>query len=100
EYADSHSVFLPICPSIRPRSKGHISARNRFISLILGYKSPHRHCSLFIGQSFLCLLLPLAPKTLASSLSSEQLASNKCIGRRQTKLLSAAIHQCRHQGRK
>ena len=80
ESADSPSVFLPICPSIRPRSKSRTGARNRFIFSILGYKSPHRHCSLLIGQSFLCLLLPQAQKTLASSPSSEQMASNKRPG--------------------
>ena len=76
ETADSPPIFLPICPSIRPRSKGRTGARNRFISPILGYKPPHWHRSLFIGQSFLCLLLPQAPKTLASSLSPEQMPPN------------------------
>jgi hypothetical protein len=80
ESADSPSVFLPICPLIRPRSKCRTGACNRFISPILSYKSPHRQCSPFIGQSFLCLLLPQAPKTLASSLSLEQMARNKHAG--------------------
>ena len=61
ESADSPSVFLPICPPISPKSKDRIGARNRFLSPILGYKSPHRHCSLFIGQS---LSLPSSSSSL------------------------------------
>ena len=57
ESADSSSVFLPMRPSIRPKSKDHAGAHNRFIFPTLGYKSPHRHYSLLIGQSFPCLLL-------------------------------------------
>ena len=57
ESADSSSVFLPIRLSINPRGKSCTGARNRFTFSILGYKSPHRHCSFSIGQSFLCLLL-------------------------------------------
>ena len=80
ESADSPSVFLPPRPSIRSKTKGYAGARNRFTFPALGYKSPHRHCILFIGQSFLCLLLLPAQKTLASSPSSRQTANNKRIG--------------------
>ena len=80
ESADSPFVFLPPHPSIRSKSKGYAGARNRFTFPALGYKSLHRHCILFIGQSFLCLLLLPAQKTLASSPSSRQMANNKRIG--------------------
>ena len=80
ESADSPSVLLPPHPSIRSKSKGYAGAHNRSTFPALGYKSPHRHCILFIGQNFLCLLLLPAQKTLASSPSSIQMANNKRIG--------------------
>ena len=79
ESADSPSVFLPPRPSIGSKSKGYAGARNQFTFPALGYKSPHRHCILFIGQSFLRLLPLPAQKTLASTLSSRQMASNKRV---------------------
>ena len=75
ESADSSRVFLPMRPSIRPKSKDHAGARNRSIFPTLGYKSPHRHRSLLIGQSFLCLPLLQTPKTLASSPLPRQMAN-------------------------
>ena len=80
EFADSSPVFFPMRPSIRPKSKDHAGARNRFIFPTLGYRSPHRHCSLLIDQISLCLSILHAPKTLASSPSSSQMANNKRVG--------------------
>jgi hypothetical protein len=41
--------FYPYAPQLNPRVKIVSAHHNRSISLTVGYKLPHRLCSLFIG---------------------------------------------------